>query len=91
MSFDDEIISIGQSDQENTAIVLTLRQHDVLTLLMQGNSNKEIARALQLAEGTVKLHVTAILKAFNVNNRTRAVAAASQIEMTARDSVSFGR
>jgi DNA-binding NarL/FixJ family response regulator len=45
-------------------------------LLAQGKSNKEIARVLKLAEGTVKLHVTAILRAFNVNNRTRAVVAA---------------
>jgi DNA-binding NarL/FixJ family response regulator len=91
MSFDDEMSPTGQSDQENTAIVLTHRQLDVLTLLMQGNSNKEIARVLQLAEGTIKLHVTAILKAFNVNNRTRAVVAASQMGLTAMDSVSIGR
>ena len=59
--------------------LLTPRQRDVLTLLGQGKSNKEIARVLKLAEGTVKLHVTAILKALNVNNRTRAVVAASQL------------
>lgn len=58
---------------ENGASFLTPRQREVLTLLGQGKSNKEIARVLQLAEGTVKLHVTAILKALNVNNRTRAV------------------
>jgi DNA-binding NarL/FixJ family response regulator len=50
--------------------------------LGQGKSNKEIARVLQLAEGTVKLHVTAILKALNVNNRTRAVVAASRLGLT---------
>ncbi len=57
---------------------LTPRQKEVLALLGQGKSNKEIARVLQLAEGTVKLHVTAILKALKVNNRTRAVVVASQ-------------
>jgi DNA-binding NarL/FixJ family response regulator len=58
---------------------LTPRQREVLTLLGQGKSNKEIARVLQLAEGTVKLHVTAILKALKVNNRTRAVVVAAQV------------
>ena len=67
---------------ENSASFLTPRQREVLALLGQGKSNKEIARVLQLAEGTVKLHVTAILKALNVNNRTRAVVAASQLGLT---------
>ncbi len=76
---------------ENAASFLTPRQREVLALLGQGKSNKEIARVLQLAEGTVKLHVTAILKALNVNNRTRAVVAASQLGLTAAtDSSSFG-
>ncbi|HSW51126.1 MAG TPA: response regulator transcription factor, partial [Bryobacteraceae bacterium] len=70
---------------------LTPRQREVLTLLGQGKSNKEIARVLQLAEGTVKLHVTAILKALNVNNRTRAVVAASQLGLTTPDSSQLGR
>jgi DNA-binding NarL/FixJ family response regulator len=61
------------------ASFLTPRQRDVLALLGEGKSNKEIARVLKLAEGTVKLHVTAILKALNVNNRTRAVVAANQM------------
>lgn len=75
---------------ENAASFLTPRQREVLTLLGQGKSNKEIARVLQLAEGTVKLHVTAILKALNVNNRTRAVVAASQLGLTATAGDSFG-
>ena len=58
---------------------LTPRQHDVLRLLGQGKSNKEIARALVLAEGTVKLHVSAILKALDVGNRTQAVVAAARL------------
>ncbi len=70
---------------EGTVSFLTRRQREVLTLLGQGKSNKEIARVLQLAEGTVKLHVTAILKALNVNNRTRAVVAASQLGLTGTD------
>lgn len=75
---------------ENAASFLTPRQREVLALLGQGKSNKEIARVLQLAEGTVKLHVTAILKALNVNNRTRAVVAASQLGLTAPSENGFG-
>lgn len=61
---------------------LTPRQREVLALLGQGKSNKEIARILNLSEGTVKLHVTAILKALNVSNRTGAVVAASRLGLT---------
>ena len=54
---------------------LTERQLEVLTLMTQGKSNKAICRALQLAEPTVKNHVTAIFRALKVNNRTEAVIA----------------
>lgn len=54
-------------------IGLTDRQAEVLALMVQGMSNKLICRELNLAEGTVKIHVTAILKALNVANRTQAV------------------
>ena len=56
---------------------LTGRQVDVLALMMQGKSNKAICRRLDLAEATVKNHVTAILKALGVSNRTEAVLTAS--------------
>jgi DNA-binding NarL/FixJ family response regulator len=52
---------------------LTERQIDVLTILMQGKSNKSIGRILNLAEPTVKNHVTAILKVLKVSSRTEAV------------------
>jgi DNA-binding NarL/FixJ family response regulator len=58
---------------------LTGRQLDVLWLMMQGKSNKAICRALDLAEPTVKNHVTAILKALEVSNRTEAVIAVSAL------------
>lgn len=69
---------IAPSDEAIKAI-LTPRQREVLSLMGEGKSNKEIARFLDLSEGTVKLHVTAILKALKVNNRTRAVVMASQM------------
>ncbi len=58
---------------------LTKRQMDVLTLMMQGKSNKSICRVLDLAEPTVKNHVTAILKALKATNRTEAVIAAGAL------------
>jgi DNA-binding NarL/FixJ family response regulator len=53
--------------------IMTRRQLDVLGLLATGMSNKDIARALAMANGTVRTHVTAIFKALHVVNRTQAV------------------
>jgi DNA-binding NarL/FixJ family response regulator len=58
---------------------LTGRQVDVLALMMLGKSNKAICRLLDLAEPTVKNHVTAILKALKVTNRTEAVVAVNDL------------
>jgi DNA-binding NarL/FixJ family response regulator len=58
---------------------VTERQIEVLALMMQGKSNKAICRVLDLAEPTVKNHVTAILKALDVTNRTEAVIAVSAL------------
>ena len=52
---------------------LTLRQSDVLRLLVQGKPNKLICRDLRLSEGTVKVHVSAILRALNVHSRSQAI------------------
>jgi len=58
---------------------LTDRQKDVLRLIMRGLPNKLIGRQLQLAEGTVKVHVSAVLRALGARNRTQAVLAASRL------------
>jgi DNA-binding NarL/FixJ family response regulator len=57
---------------------LTLRQMEVITMLGRGCSNKEIARALDVAERTVKAHVSAVFEALNVRNRTQAVLVAQR-------------
>lgn len=57
------------------ALRLTRRQEQVVRLIAQGRSNKEIARDLQLAEGTVKVHVNALYRSLSVRNRASAVAA----------------
>ena len=56
---------------------LTPRQRDVLTRLRDGKSNKQIAHELGLTEGTVKVHVTAILRQLGVRNRTQAAITAN--------------
>ena len=53
---------------------LTQRQQEVLDLMALGKSNKEIADALGLTTGTVKMHSSRIFKSLNVQNRTEAVA-----------------
>lgn len=57
---------------------LTPRQRDVLRELAQGRSTKEIARSLDLAEGTVKIHLAAIFRLLGVRNRTEAAIAAAK-------------
>jgi DNA-binding NarL/FixJ family response regulator len=52
---------------------LTERELEVLRLMTGGYSNREIARALRVAEGTVKNHVSSILSKLGVRDRTRAV------------------
>jgi DNA-binding NarL/FixJ family response regulator len=52
---------------------LTAAQSRVLELMAQGKSNREIGELLGLAEGTVKIHVSAIFKALNVNSRAQAL------------------
>jgi DNA-binding NarL/FixJ family response regulator len=59
-------------------IGLTERQAQVLALLARGLSNRDIAARLDLSEGTVKIHVTAILKALGVSSRTQALIAVTR-------------
>lgn len=60
---------------------LTARQLEVLRLLALGKPNKLIARELDLSEGTVKIHLSAIFRVLDVNNRTEAVLAAQQLSL----------
>jgi len=53
---------------------LTLRQKDVLNELLKGQASKEIARTLDIAEGTVKIHLAAIYRALDVRTRAEAIA-----------------
>ena len=57
---------------------LTSRQREIVAMLAEGKSNKEIAREAKVLEGTVKLHVRGILRKLGVKNRTEAVLAAAR-------------
>ena len=56
----------------------TPRQSEIMVMLVEGKSNKEIAREIKVLEGTVKLHVRVILHKLGVRNRTEAVLAAAR-------------
>jgi DNA-binding NarL/FixJ family response regulator len=58
---------------------LTPRQRGVLELLVQGKSNKAIARDLDLGEGTVKVHMAALFRSLGVRTRTAAAVAGGRL------------
>jgi two-component system nitrate/nitrite response regulator NarL len=64
-----------QSNNSNSApdlVELSPREHEVIIRLARGGSNKEIARALNMAESTVKIHVQSILRKLNLSSRVQA-------------------
>lgn len=67
---------------------ITPRQADVLTLLLQGKSNKDIARRLGLSVETIKDHVQAVLRALGVSSRTQAVLAVGEMTKKKRGQAS---
>ncbi|MEO7150739.1 MAG: LuxR C-terminal-related transcriptional regulator, partial [Burkholderiaceae bacterium] len=69
----------GSAASTADASSLTPRQRDVLDLLLLGHPNKQIARGLGLTEGTVKIHIAAILRALHARNRTEAGLKARQL------------
>jgi len=66
------------TERETSADSLTEREMEVLKLLAQGKTNKEIAAALVISERTVKFHVGSILSKLGAGNRTEAVTLAAQ-------------
>lgn len=68
--------SNGRSADNTNRPALSPRQETVLSGLLDGQSNREIAEALNVSDETVKTHVSAILRYFNADNRTQAVLSA---------------
>ena len=59
-------------DDDSPFAALTPREHEILCLLAEGQSNKLIARNLGISDGTVKLHVKAILRKLGIHSRVEA-------------------
>lgn len=73
------LAGIGDHEKELEPLQrLTPREHEALDLLIEGQSNKEIARALGIQEVTVKLHMRNIFRKLGAANRTQAVRIALQ-------------
>lgn len=78
---------IDEADNEFAALAekvssLTTAQYKVLCFMRDGLLNKQIGFELDIAEATVKAHVTAVFKKLGINNRTQAVLIASQLQLT---------
>ena len=78
-----------ESGFDGAASLLTARQIEVIELMARGLPNKSIAKTLNVAEGTVKLHVAAILRALGARNRTDAVMQASRLGVLPEDGVNI--
>ncbi len=76
-----ETIESKNSTKPGTKKILTDRQLEILNLLMEGKSNKQIAKDLNLSENTVKVHVSTILKILQVENRIQASNAARKLNL----------
>lgn len=80
-----EPVTVGDTTVHRTAHVyvgsvrLTGRQKDILLMIARGVQTKQIARNLQISDGTVKVHLKAIFKALGVKNRTQAAVVAGQL------------
>ena len=65
-----------EAEGPRPSTALTQRETDILSLLAEGRSNRDISRALFLSEKTVKAHLAAIFRKLGVTNRTQAAMAA---------------
>ncbi|MCE9682554.1 response regulator transcription factor [Halomonas alkalisoli] len=75
---------LRSADTAARLALLTDKQVEVLEHMTRGESNKQIARELGIAETTVKTHVSAILRKLGVSSRVHAILATSELERTIR-------
>jgi NarL family two-component system response regulator LiaR len=71
------LVNVATRD-ESAAFNLTEREQDILLLLVEGLTNRQIAQRLSLSQSTIKFYVSSILAKMNVSSRTEAVALALQ-------------
>jgi DNA-binding NarL/FixJ family response regulator len=76
-----DAIRSEQRFQRDPFAVLTQRESEVLSIMIEGRSNKEIGNKLDLSEKTIKHHVTRILQKLSVRNRVEAVLMASKRQL----------
>jgi DNA-binding NarL/FixJ family response regulator len=82
-----ELFQSNQTEIENCDIAsrvasLTQQQYRILLMFAQGLLNKQIAYDLHVSEATIKAHATAIFRKLDVRNRTQAVIAIAQLDLT---------
>jgi DNA-binding NarL/FixJ family response regulator len=77
--------SARPTPERQVAVGLTRREEDVLALLADGSTNRQIARTLYISERTVSIHVSHILAKLGVPNRPTAAATAYQLGLLTRD------
>lgn len=75
----EESFQNGDLSSINKNFDLSERQYDVLNMMLLGQSNKEIARSLEIGEGTVKSYCSIIYRKLDVENRTQAIIRAKEI------------
>jgi DNA-binding NarL/FixJ family response regulator len=77
--FEDQQADGTSANGRRNEYSLTEREHDILALLAEGRSNRDIAQRLFLSEKTVKAHLAAIFRKLGVTNRTQAAMVAVQM------------
>lgn len=78
--FEKMIIATPTVEEPPELAELTPRETEVLALIAEGQSNREIAEALYISERTVKNHVNSILKRLNLRDRTQAAILATNLQ-----------
>ena len=76
-----EYPSVNRDQQRDTIGRLTKRQREVLRAISEGKSNKKIAVELGISAGTVKVHVSNLMKDLQAKNRAQAVSIANNLEL----------
>jgi DNA-binding NarL/FixJ family response regulator len=66
------VVSAGKEEQGRKLFLLSRRQQEILKLLANGGTNKQIGRQLNISAGTVKVHLESIFNRLQVHNRTQA-------------------
>lgn len=77
----EQTVSKGLESIEAKVAELTIREREILIYIADGDSNKQIARNLDVAENTVKVHVQNILKKLEVNSRVQAAVIVVQLNL----------